>query len=50
VIIGPESGNTSDAIKGISYAKTKGAHVLKASWGGPNHSQSLVAAGCHGRP
>ncbi|MDO8586327.1 MAG: S8 family serine peptidase [Armatimonadota bacterium] len=38
------SGYTSDEIECIDYAISKGAHIINASWGGPNYNQSLYDA------
>ena len=38
------AGATSDAISGINYARTKGAHIINNSWGSPTFSQSLKDA------
>jgi subtilisin family serine protease len=47
--IGPQSGNTGDAIKAINYVidqKRRGVsvRVINASWGGPTESASLKSA------
>jgi hypothetical protein len=46
------SGKTSDAIKCLEYAVSKGARILNCSWGGGPYQQSLddaiVAAGARG--
>jgi subtilisin family serine protease len=39
--IGSEGGKTSDAIRAIRYAVANGAHVINASWGGPEASTAL---------
>jgi subtilisin family serine protease len=39
-----DSGATSDAIAGIEYAVNNGAHVINASWGTPDYSESLYEA------
>lgn len=39
--IGPESGNTSDAIEAIHYAVENGATISNSSWGGGERSQAL---------
>jgi subtilisin family serine protease len=41
---GFEGGSTSDAIKAIDYARSKGAHVINASWGSPDYSYFLENA------
>jgi subtilisin family serine protease len=38
------SGSTSDAIKCIEYALSKGVHILSNSWGGGGFSQTLYDA------
>ncbi len=38
------SGSTSDAIRAIDYARSMGAKVMNASWGGGGESQALEAA------
>ncbi len=38
------SGSTSDAIRAIDYARSMGAKVMNASWGGGGASQALEAA------
>lgn len=42
--LGPEYGKTSDAIQAIDYAKSEGADVINASWGGGGKSRSLETA------
>lgn len=37
-------GDTSDAIQCIDYARRMGAHIINASWGGPDYSASLYTA------
>jgi subtilisin family serine protease len=39
--IGPEGGATSDAIRAIGYAKSKGVKISNNSWGGSPYSQAL---------
>lgn len=39
--ISGEGGRTSDAIRAIRYAVANGAHVINASWGGPEASRAL---------
>lgn len=41
---GSGEGATSDAIVCIDYARTHGAHIINASWGGPGFSRSLQTA------
>ncbi|MBI3271083.1 MAG: discoidin domain-containing protein [Planctomycetes bacterium] len=40
-LTGSGSGSTSNAVKCINYARTKGARVMSNSWGGGGFSQSL---------
>jgi len=40
----PGGGYTSDAIAAIQYARSKGATVINASWGGETYSQPLCDA------
>lgn len=42
--IGPEGGNVSDAIEAIEYARSQGARISNASWGGSEYSQALYDA------
>jgi subtilisin family serine protease len=37
-------GTTSGAINAITYARQKGARIINASWGGPDHSDALCDA------
>lgn len=37
-------GDTSDAIEAIDYARRMGAHIINASFGGPDYSSSLYTA------
>lgn len=39
--LGPNGGNTSDAITAIAYAKANGVRIINCSWGGSLYSQSL---------
>jgi PKD repeat protein len=41
---GAGNGSISDAIRCIDYARTNGASVINASWGGSTHSSFLEAA------
>ncbi len=40
--LGPDGGNTSDAIKAINYAVAEGARISNNSWGGGGFSQALL--------
>ncbi|HEX6208641.1 MAG TPA: S8 family serine peptidase [Actinomycetota bacterium] len=39
--LGPEGGDTADAIEALDYAIDKGAHLTNNSWGGGSESQML---------
>ncbi|MDP9353124.1 MAG: S8 family serine peptidase [Chloroflexota bacterium] len=39
--LGPGCGYDSQAIRAISYAKSQGARIVNASWGGPYHNSVL---------
>ncbi len=42
--LGRNGGATSDAIRAIDYARSMGAKVMNASWGGPDDSKALEEA------
>jgi subtilisin family serine protease len=42
--IGPKYGNTASAIEAINYATKMGAHIINASWGGPDYDHALKEA------
>ncbi|SMO50644.1 S8 family serine peptidase [Gracilimonas mengyeensis] len=42
--LGPDGGNTSDAISALEYAIMMGAHITSNSWGGGGYSQALSDA------
>lgn len=47
--LGATGGATSDAIRAIDFARTRGVDIINASWGGRGESQALEAAilRCH---
>jgi subtilisin family serine protease len=42
--IGPDGGSASDAVKAIAFARTHGARIINASWGGRGYSNALKQA------
>ena len=42
--LGPDGGTTSDAIRCVNFAVSKGARILSNSWGGGGFSQALFDA------